>query len=102
VKFNKCLHVHGLPRVCQGDDDVALPLSPQTNREVATHFGHGSVFEVGRPRSDGLYPVPSRRKCEWLVPLVLMVAVLFYEPNDADAHTPTFEYLVLLEVSWNF
>jgi len=28
--------------------------------------------------------------------------VLFYEADDTDTDTPTFEYLVLLEIFWNF
>ena len=102
MKCNTHLHVYGSPRVCQGNNNIALPFSPQTGREVKTHIGHGSVFEVGRPRSDGLYPVPSGAKCEGLVHLVPVVAALFYEPNNTDAHTPAFEYLVLFEVFWNF
>jgi len=37
-----------------------------------------------------------------VIRLVLVVHALFYEADNANADTPTFEYLIFLEGFWNF
>ena len=87
--------------MCQSDNEITLPFTSQTSREIATHISHAPIFEVGGPRGNGRYPFPIADVSVKGDISNVVADVLFYEADDTNTNPSTFEYLVFLERFWN-